>query len=36
MGIAASLLAVTAVAATGARSMRRAGSASDPYLAAGT
>lgn len=36
MGIAASLLAVTAVAATAARSMRRAGSASDPYLAAGT
>jgi predicted MFS family arabinose efflux permease len=36
MGIAASLLAVTAVAATAARSMRRAGSATDPYLAAGT
>ena len=36
MGIAASLLAVTAVVATAARSMRRAGSATDPYLAAGT
>jgi hypothetical protein len=34
MGIAASLLAGTAVAATAARSMRRAGSATDPYLVA--
>lgn len=33
LGITASLLAVTAVVATAARPMRRAGSATDPYLA---